>query len=60
MEDVVYLTDIIRKNGDKLVRYNEAKQGKKYMTVFNYSVKNGGAVDSHKYYNEWVVELVSK
>lgn len=60
MSEVIYLSDILKKNGDRLVHYDEAKQGKKYMSVFNYSVKNGGAVDSHKYYNEYYIELESK
>lgn len=60
MDEVVYLSDILKKNGDKLVRYNKGKQGKEYMFMFTYSTRYGGAVDSHKYYNDWVVELGSK
>lgn len=52
-----YLLDLIKENGHKLVRYDKAKDGYKYMTVFNYSKKYGGTYDSFKYYNDFCVEV---
>ena len=53
----LFLKDLVKKNGDKIVYYNECKIGKKYMSVFNYSEKYGGTIDSFKYYNEYVIEI---
>lgn len=53
----MFLKELVEKNGDKIVRYNECKEGKKYMSIFNYSEKYGGTFDSFKYYNEYVIEL---
>lgn len=52
-----YLKDLIKSNNHKLVLYNQAKENKQYMTVFNYSKKYGGTYDSFKYYNNYVVEI---
>lgn len=51
------LKELLAKNGDKLVKYNETQEGKRYESVFNYSIKNGGSIDSFRYYNDYVVEL---
>lgn len=28
-----------------------------YESIFNYNIKNGGSIDSLRYYNDYVVEL---
>lgn len=43
--------------GDKIVRYDNCRADKEYMSVFNYSKKYGGTFDSFKYYNDYVIEL---
>ena len=53
----MFLKDLVKKNGDKIVKYNNCKEDKKYMSVFNYSEKYGGTFDSFKYYNDYVIEL---
>lgn len=53
----MYLKELIKKNGHKLVRYNEGVVGHKYMKVFDYSVKYGGTLDSYKYYNDYYVDV---
>jgi hypothetical protein len=53
----MYLKELIKKNGHKLVRYNECVVGHKYMKVFDYSNKYGGTFDSFKYYNDYYVEI---
>lgn len=55
-----FLKDLLKENGDKLVMYNQAKEGKTYVSVFNYSSKYGGTHDSFKHYNYYVVELGGK
>lgn len=55
-----YLEELLRDNGDRLVVYNNIIAGKEYINVFEYSVKYGGTYDSHKYYNNFVVEISSK
>lgn len=52
-----YFRDLVNDNGDKLIRYNEAQVNREHMSVFEYSILHGGAYDSHKYYNDYVVEL---
>mgnify|MGYP001016174704 CR=1 FL=1 len=52
-----YFIDLVNDNGDNLVLYNQAKEGKEYVSVFDYSSQFGGTYDSQKYYNEYVVEL---
>ena len=54
---MMYLEELIKKNGHKLVRYNEGIAGHKYMKVFDYSNKYGGTFDSFKYYNDYYVEI---
>lgn len=53
----VYLKDLIIKNGHKLVRYDRTKKGHKYESVFSYSNRHGGTVDSFRFYNDWVVDV---
>lgn len=52
-----YLEKLVADNGHKLVSFGKIKSGKKYMRVFDYSVKYGGAYDSHKFYNNYFVEV---
>lgn len=52
-----YLTELIKDNNHKLVRYNKVKENHEYMTVFNYSEKYGGTYDSFRYYNDYVIEM---
>lgn len=35
----MFLKDLVKKNGDKIVHYTKAKIDKKYVSVFNYSEK---------------------
>lgn len=53
----MFLKDLVKKNGDKIVRYDNCKADKEYMSVFNYSEKYSGTFDSFKYYNGYVIEL---
>lgn len=57
---MMYILELVAQNGDKLVRYDEAKVNKKYMSVFDYSEKHGGTFDSVKYYNDYFIELGGK
>ena len=52
-----YFRDLVNDNGDKLIRYNEAQVNREHMSVFEYIILHGGAYDSAKYYNDYVVEL---
>ena len=54
---MTYLKDLVQKNGDKIVRYNECKVNAEYVSVFDYSEKYGGTYDSFKYYNTYVIEI---
>lgn len=54
---MTYLRDLIEKNGHKLVMFNETKEGRSYISVFDYSVAYGGTYDSHRFYNNYVIEL---
>ena len=51
------LAELVSNNGHKLVKYNETIYGRIYVPVFNYSVKFGGTIDGHKYYNDYYVEV---
>lgn len=53
----MFLKDLVKKNGDKIVYYKNCKADKKYISVFNYSKNYGGTFDSFKYYNDYVIEL---
>ena len=53
----MYLKELLNKNGHKLVRYNNCIAGHKYESVFNYSARHGGTVDSFKYYNDYVIDI---
>lgn len=53
----LYLKELLEKNGHKLVRYNECVSGHKYESVFNYSDRQGGTIDSFQYYNDYVVDV---
>lgn len=54
---MMYLTELIELNGDRLVKFNECRVGEKYVTVFNYSEMHGGTYDSFQFYNKYVVEI---
>jgi len=54
---MMYLEELIKKNGHKLVRYNEGIARHKYMKVFDYSVKYGGTFDGFRYYNDYYVDI---
>ena len=56
----MFLKDLVEKNGDKIVRYDNCREDKKYMSVFNYSEKYGGTFDGFKYYNDYIIELWGK
>lgn len=53
----IRLLDLIKKNGHSLVKYNECKVGRNYESVFNYSARHGGTLNSYKYYNDYVVDV---
>lgn len=55
----IQLKELIKKNGHKLVRYNETVAGHKHEKVFDYSIRHGGTVDSFKYYNDYVVDVTN-
>lgn len=54
---MMYLKDLVKKNNHKIVKYNECKAGKRYISVFDYSIQHGGTYDGFKYYNEYVIEV---
>lgn len=56
-EECIFFNELVNRNGDKIVRYNETQEGKHYESIFNYNIKNGGSIDSFRYYNDYVVEL---
>jgi hypothetical protein len=53
---IMFLTDLIKKNGHELTHYTQVKNGRKYESVFNYSNRYGGTFDSFKFYNDYVVD----
>ncbi len=53
----MFLVELVKNNGDKIVHYTKCKQDKKYMLVFKYSEMYGGTYDSFRYYNDYVIEL---
>lgn len=55
----MFLIDLVKENGHKLIHYTQLKEGRKYETVFNYSEKYGGTFDSFKYYNEYYVDITN-
>lgn len=52
-----YFRDIVKDNNHKIVRYNDVLDGHEYVSVFEYSTLYGGSHDSHKFYNDYVVEV---
>lgn len=56
----LFFEELVKNNGDKIVHYTNTKDGKKYVSVFNYSAKYGGTINSFKYYNDYVIELGEK
>lgn len=54
---MMFFKDLVKKNGHEIVRYDEAREGHTYVKVFDYSVKYGGTYDSHRYYNNYVVDV---
>lgn len=60
----MYFSDLVRKNGDMLWSLStplpEEYQGFKYERPFDYSIRNGGAVDSFKYYYDYIVLIGAK
>ena len=57
---MVFLKELLKKNGHKLVRYDEGIVGHTYMSVFNYSSKYGGTFDSFKYYNDYCIDITEQ
>lgn len=53
----MFFKDLVKKNGHKIVRFDNCRSDKRYMNIFDYSNKYGGTYDSFKYYNEYVVEM---
>lgn len=53
----MFFKELVEKNGHKLVGYGEAREGHTYVKVFDYSEKYGGTYDSHRYYNNYVVDV---
>ena len=53
----MFFKELVKKNGHKLVGYGEAREGHTYVKVFDYSEKYGGTYDSHRYYNNYVVDV---
>ena len=50
------LKDMTDANNKQIVRYNELLYTDKGIErVFDFSSKNGGAIDSFKYYNDYVL-----
>lgn len=54
---MMFLRELIKKNGHKLVKYNECIHGHKCERVFEYSERYGGTFDSFKFYNDYVVDI---
>ena len=54
---MMFLEELVKKNGHKLVKYNEAIKGHAYMRVFDYSVHYGGTLDGFKYYTEYYIDV---
>lgn len=54
---MLFLKELIEKNGDKIVSCRNCQMGKRYVSVFDYSEQNGGTYDSFKYYNDYVIGL---
>lgn len=51
---------LVERNGHKIVRCNECLAGHEYMSVFAYSEKHGGTIDSFRYYNYYVVDVTEQ
>lgn len=54
---MMFLNELVKKNGHKIVKFNECIAGHKYESVFNYSEKYGGTFDSFKFYNNCVIDV---
>ena len=54
---MMYLQELIEKNGHKLVKWDRVEDGRKYISVFDYSMSNGGTYDSFRYYNNYCVDI---
>lgn len=53
-----YIKELLERDNKILHHYSKALTEKQYNTVqsvFNYSQKNGGTIDSHCYYNDYVI-----
>lgn len=51
-----YLKDMLEDNEKQLIKYDKVLDSDTGIeSVFDFSVKNGGCVDSFNYYNEYVV-----
>lgn len=57
VNEMKYLSELLKINGHKLVTYDQCEEDHRYMTVFEYSVKYGGTYDSFKYYNNYLVDI---
>jgi len=52
----MFLEELLQKNNKMLVKYNEVlSTDKGIISVFNFSNNSGGAIDSFRYYNDYVV-----
>lgn len=56
----MYLKQLVKKNGHRLVRFDRCVEGHNYESVFNYSEKHGETVDSFKYYNNYVIDTTKE
>lgn len=54
---MMFLIELVKQNGHRLVRYDEAVEGRVYVNVFDYSVKYGGTFDGFRYYNDYYVDI---
>ena len=57
---MMYLKELIKKNGHKLIRYDEGVKGHIYMKVFDYCTKYGETFDSFKHYNNYYVDVTEE
>ena len=56
---MLFLSELVKKNGHKIIKYNEGIAGHKYAKVFDYSVYYGGTLDSFKYYNNYYIDVTN-
>ena len=56
----LFLQQLLKNNGHKLVKHSRCIAGHKYETVFNYSNRHGGTSDSVRYYNKYVIDTTKE